>query len=108
MRFHRRSNALLLTATTTDGAVDAVQRVYVTPDAAKIGTEEIAHRGLPGAKQTNGSLGEAVVRLPGDPNGPLLLAGGRRPAYRSGPPRDTRCGSFSVSGAIFLCRAGGA
>jgi hypothetical protein len=92
MRFHRRSNALLLTATTTDGAVDAVQRVYVTP----------------GVKQTNGSLGEAVVRLPGDPNGPLLLAGGRRPAYRSGPPRDTRCGSFSVSGAIFLCRAGGA
>jgi hypothetical protein len=60
MRFHRRSNALLLTVTTTDAAVDAVQRVYVTP----------------GVKQTNGSLGEAVVRLPGDPNGPLLLAGG--------------------------------
>jgi hypothetical protein len=76
VRFHPTSRALVLVATDDGGAVRAVQRVYLTPDARKIDAAEVKARGLPGAKQTNGVMRGAVVRLPGPANGPLLLAEG--------------------------------
>ena len=61
----------MLAATTADGALQAVQRVHPTRDAKKA---EASPSRLP--KQTNGVLRDAVVRLPGDPSRPLLVAEG--------------------------------
>jgi putative DNA primase/helicase len=70
-RFHALTCSLILAATTTAGAVQAVQRVHLTLDGRK--AEGTAGRPV---KVTNGVLAGAVVRLPGDPAGPLLLAEG--------------------------------
>lgn len=76
VRWHPANRALILAATTPDSAVQAVQRVYLTNEGQKIDKAEAEARKLPGAKQSNGVVVGAVVRLPGDPNGPLLLAEG--------------------------------
>jgi hypothetical protein len=62
---------LILAATDATGAVQAVQRVQLSPDGRK--AEGTADRPV---KVTNGVMAGAVVRLPGDPTGPLLLAEG--------------------------------
>jgi len=71
VRFHAGERALIVAMTTADGAVQAVQLVRLTRDAKKIaGTQERP------TKQVNGPMDGAVIRLPGDPNGPLLIAEG--------------------------------
>jgi len=76
VRFHPRSCALILLATSTTGDVRGVQRVYLTRDGAKVGPEEIEQRRLPAAKQSSGVFEGAAVRLPGLASGPLQLAEG--------------------------------
>ena len=71
VRFHAATNSLMLAVTTADGSLQAVQRVHLTRDAKKA---EASPSRLP--KQTNGVLRDAVVRLPGDPSRPLLVAEG--------------------------------
>ena len=70
LRFHPGSRALILAMTDGDGAVRAVQRVMLT----EAGTKAPSTGGP--AKQTNGVMAGAAVRLPGDARGPLLLAEG--------------------------------
>ncbi len=69
--FHAPSRSLILAATTADGAVQAVQRVRLTPDGRK--AEGTAQQPT---KQTNGVLADAAVRLPGHADRQLLLAEG--------------------------------
>ena len=76
VRFHPGSNALIVAATAVDGAVHAVQRVFLTPDAKKIDAAEVNARGLQNVKQTNGVRDGTVVRLPGPADGPLQLCEG--------------------------------
>lgn len=70
-RYHGGLRAIILAATRDDGAVQAVQRVFLTPDAKNQKNEA--------GKSDKRSLGPqdgALVRLPGDPAGPLLVAEG--------------------------------
>ena len=81
VRFHLRSRALIVAATLASGEVQAVQRVFLTPDGQKVGTDEIERRQLRAGKVTNGATEGAVVRLPARtlgarPNAPLLLVEG--------------------------------
>jgi putative DNA primase/helicase len=76
VRFHKPSRSLILAATTADGAVQAVQRVYLTNGGRKIDDTEVEDRRLPGQKQSGGVLAGAWIRLLGDPAGPLQLAEG--------------------------------
>ncbi|MGI4943364.1 MAG: DUF7146 domain-containing protein [Janthinobacterium lividum] len=76
VRFHPRSCALILLATTVAGEVRGVQRVYLTRDGSKIGPAEIEQRRLPAGKQSSGVFEGAAVRLPGLASGPLQLAEG--------------------------------
>ena len=71
IRFHEPTQSLILAATLADGTVQAVQRVRLTPEGRKA-------EGAPDqpAKVTKGVLAGAMVRLPGDSTGPLLLAEG--------------------------------
>jgi hypothetical protein len=64
VRFHPGQNALAVLATDDAGNVQAVQLVYLTPEARKISKEEARRRRLPGPKQTFGVLDGAAVRLP--------------------------------------------
>lgn len=77
VRFHPMERALVVAATDAAGAVVAVQFVYLTPGAEKISEAEAKRRRVPkDAKQSFGPVTGSVVRLPGDPDGPLLLAEG--------------------------------
>ena len=77
VRFHERSLSLILAATADDGAVQAVQRVYLTKAGCKIDEAEAEARKLPlHAKSTDGVMAGAWIKLPGDPQGPLQLAEG--------------------------------
>jgi putative DNA primase/helicase len=77
VRWHAPSCSLIVAATDVDGAVLAVQRVFLKLDAQKIDKVEAEARNLPpNAKQTNGLLRGAVMWLPGAGDGPLLLAEG--------------------------------
>ena len=76
VRWHSGYNALVVIATRVDGTVQRLQRVHLSASGEKLGAEELERRGLPNAKITNGPQDGAVVRLPGDPAGPLLLAEG--------------------------------
>ncbi len=81
VRFHPRSRALIVAATLASGEVQAIQRVFVTPDGQKVGAEEIERRQLRAVKMTNGATEGAVVRLPARtlgtrPSAPLLLVEG--------------------------------
>jgi putative DNA primase/helicase len=77
VRFHYQTCSLILAATMPDGAVQAVQRVYLTSLALKISEEAAKQRKLPqSAKRSNGVLAGVAVRLPGAIDGPLLLAEG--------------------------------
>lgn len=76
VQYHPGYRALVVIATTEAGVVQAVQRVHLANDGGKVDAPEIESRRLPAVKVTNGVLADAVVRLPGDPNGPLLLAEG--------------------------------
>ena len=71
VRFHAGSRSLILAGTDADGAVRFVQRVRLTVEGRKIEGSPDLH-----VKQTSGVMGGAVVRLPGPPGGPLLLAEG--------------------------------
>ena len=76
VRWHPGSHALIVAATTADGTVTAVQRVFLTPSATKIDAAEVTARRLRNVKQTNGVRDGAVVRLPGPGGGPLQLCEG--------------------------------
>ncbi len=77
IRFHEPTLSLIVGATLADGTLQAVQRVYLTRTATKIDAAEVTARDLPGVKASNGTLTTgAIVRLPGDSSGPLLLAEG--------------------------------
>lgn len=76
LSFHQRHRALLFSATTADGVVQAVQRIHLSEDGQKITSEEAQRRGIPAPKMTSGVLAGAAVRLQGDPAWPLLLAEG--------------------------------
>ncbi len=71
VRFHATTNSLIVAATTADGEVQAVQRVRLTADGHKVA-------GTPAnpTKITNGVLAGAIVRLPGDAAGPVIVAEG--------------------------------
>lgn len=71
VRFHSATRSLIVAATSSDGAVRAVQRIRLAPDAQKAASSVDNP-----TKQTNGVLASAAVRLPGDPAGPLMLAEG--------------------------------
>lgn len=71
VRFHRASQSLIVVATTIDGEVRAVQRVRLSLG----GTKATATPDQP-TKTTNGVLAGAMMRLPGDATGPLVLAEG--------------------------------
>ena len=76
VRFHPRSCALILRATSAAGDTRGVQRVYLTREGTKIGPDEIEQRRLLAGKQSNGVFEGAAVRLPGLASGPLQLAEG--------------------------------
>ena len=76
MRWHPGYRALVLVATRVDGTVQRTQRVHLTTSGGKATAEDLAARNIPNAKVTNGPQAGAVVRLPGDTAGPLLLAEG--------------------------------
>lgn len=76
IRFHPKHRALVAIATTADETVQAVQRVHLDAEGAKVGPAEMAARDIKAVKQTNGALEGAAVRLPGPADGPLLLAEG--------------------------------
>ena len=77
VRYHAKSRALIVGATLADGTVQATQCVFLTADGAKIGPEEAARRNPPAAKQTQGVLEGAAVRLLGDlAGGPVMFAEG--------------------------------
>ena len=76
IRWNAAHHALVGIATTGDGTVQRVQRTHLGDDCGKIGKEELARRKLADVRMTNGPGAGAVVRLPGDPAGPLLLAEG--------------------------------
>ena len=67
--YHDNKRALIVAATSADGAVQAVQLIRLGPDGRK------ADDGRP-AKLSYGPQDGAHVRLPGDPTGPLLVAEG--------------------------------
>jgi putative DNA primase/helicase len=76
VRWHSGYRALVLLATRADGTLQRIQRVHLGMSGEKATVEEIEQRGLPAAKVTNGPTPGAVVRLPGNSTGPLLLAEG--------------------------------
>jgi len=76
IRWHPGYQALVAVATRADGTVQCIQRVHLDAAGGKIGADEMERRKLPAIKVTNGPMAGAVVRLPGDPAGPLLLAEG--------------------------------
>ncbi|MGI4811741.1 MAG: toprim domain-containing protein, partial [Janthinobacterium lividum] len=76
IQFHPVHRALVAIATASDGTVRAVQRVHLGEHAGKVSEDEKAARRLPAVKVTNGVTIGAVVRLPGDAAGPLLIAEG--------------------------------
>jgi putative DNA primase/helicase len=76
VRFHAASRALIVAATADDGAVRAVQRVLLTDDARKVSREDAGRLSPPTNKRTDGVQEGAAVRLPGSPDGPVLLAEG--------------------------------
>jgi putative DNA primase/helicase len=76
VRWHSGYRALVLVGTRANGDVQCIQRVHLGASGGKASIEEIEQRGLPAIKATNGPMAGAVVRLPGDPAGPLLLAEG--------------------------------
>lgn len=76
VRWHASYNALVVVATRVDGTAQRLQRVHLSTSGEKLSAEEVEQRGLPAVKVTNGLQDGAVVRLPGDPAGPLLLAEG--------------------------------
>jgi hypothetical protein len=68
VRFHPPSRSLLVRSTLADGSAVGVQRVYL---------DEAGHKAkVDVQKRTTGSLAGSVVRLPGDPKDPLILAEG--------------------------------
>ena len=69
VRYHASLQAIILAATRADGVVQAVQLVRLGADGKK------ADDGRP-AKLSHGPQDGALVRLPGDPAGPLLIAEG--------------------------------
>ena len=69
IRWNASNSSLVLAATRADGTVQAVQRVRLGRDGRK------ADDGKP-AKLSRGPQDGAMVRLPGDPAGPLLVAEG--------------------------------
>jgi putative DNA primase/helicase len=75
IRYHAATRSLLAVATTVSGAVQAVQRVHVTPAGAKVSAEELAARKIPAVKVTNGVQQGALVRLPARPDAHPALAG---------------------------------
>jgi len=76
VRWHSGYRALVLVATRADGTVQRIQRVHLGASGGKVTDEEVEQRGLLATKVTNGPQAGAVVRLPGDAAGPLLLAEG--------------------------------
>jgi len=76
VRWHPGYRALVLVATRADGTVQRTQRVHLGVSGGKVSVEEVEQRGLVAVKVTNGPQAGAVVRLPGDAAGPLLLAEG--------------------------------
>jgi len=76
VRWHPGYRALVLVATRVDGTVQRIQRVHLGASGGKASVEEVEQRGLVAVKVTNGPQAGAVVRLPGDAAGPLLLAEG--------------------------------
>ena len=77
VRWHPRLHALVMVATLADGTVQRLQRVHLGPNGAKMDPAEMEQRRYQAVKMTNGpQVGGAVVRLPGDAVGPLLVAEG--------------------------------
>jgi putative DNA primase/helicase len=77
VRFHPGSRALIVAATLLDGTVQAVQRVLLTAEGAKISREDAERLSPPTNKVTNGVQVSAAIRLPALlPDAPLLLAEG--------------------------------
>ncbi len=76
VRWHPGYRALVLVATRADGTVQRIQRIHLGASGGKVSVEEVEQRGLVAVKVTNGPQAGAVVRLPGDAAGPLLLAEG--------------------------------
>ncbi len=69
IRFFASELSLIVAATTADGVLQAVQRIRLGRDGLK------ADDGRP-VKLSRGPQDGAMVRLPGDPTGPLLIAEG--------------------------------
>jgi putative DNA primase/helicase len=65
------AGALVLSATLPDGTVRGLQRIYLTADADNLRRSDGGK-----VKLTLGVLEDAVARLPGPPDGPLLVAEG--------------------------------
>ena len=81
IRWHHASGALVFGATTENGAIQSVQRIYIGQNAKKLEQPELDRRRLPAAKVTTGPVDGAAVRLPAKvlhraTPGPLLLAEG--------------------------------
>ncbi len=76
VRWHAGYRALVVVATRADGTAQRIQRVHLGASGGKASVEEVEQRGLAAVKVTNGPQAGAVVRLPGDAAGPLLLAEG--------------------------------
>jgi hypothetical protein len=82
IRWHPGIQAIVVAVTSDDGQVVAIQRIYLTPAAEK-----------DRPKMSLGPVSEGAVRLPGDPDGPLLLAEGIETGLSVGARRATKPGS---------------
>lgn len=74
VRFHAASRSLILAGTNAPGAVQFVHRIYLTTKGENVlvrDGDKVRKK-----KITTGSMEGAVVRLPGDPHGPLQHAEG--------------------------------
>jgi hypothetical protein len=69
---------VLAIATTAEGEVRALQRTHLGADARKLTAEAAETRGYKAVKQSHGNLMDppALVRLPGAPDKPLVIAEG--------------------------------
>ena len=95
--WHSGYRALVAVATRADGSIQCIQRVHLGADGGKVSAEEMAQRKLVAVKQTHGPMDGAVVRLPGDPSKPLLVA--------EGP--ETSLAAWSSTGFETWCALGG-
>ena len=102
IRYHGADRAVVFAGTTDGGALQMVQRVYLTPDGRNVLLPPDDKGRRRKKKRTRGPLDGAYVRLPGSISGPLLLAEG--PENGLSGWRATGYQTFIVLGGLTRCK----